>query len=85
MRLGAVLKKWRFSSEMDLDSAAKKMGLSRSILSRIEQGRVPDGETLIKLWHWLNSEESNGISESSGEPASAGKKLSDAPDAGEGK
>ena len=72
MRLGAVLKKWRFSSEMDLDTAAKKMGLSRSILSRIEQGRVPDGETLIKLWNWLNSEESNGIGESAGPTDSSG-------------
>ena len=72
MRLGAVLKKWRFASEMDLEAAAKKMGLSRSILSRIEQGRVPDGETLIKLWHWLNSEESNGTSESAGQTDSSG-------------
>jgi|HubBroStandDraft_6_1064221.scaffolds.fasta_scaffold46885_2 transcriptional regulator with XRE-family HTH domain len=64
MRLGAVLKKWRFASEMDIRTAANHLGLSASALGRIEKGTVPDGETLIKLWNWLTtSEATNGTGE----------------------
>lgn len=53
MRIGAILKKWRAMSDIDLRAAGLQMGISASALLRIEKGRVPDGETLVKLQAWL--------------------------------
>ena len=57
MRIGNVLKKWRVMSELDLRQGAKVLGLGHSTLFRIESGKVPDGETLIKLMAWLFGED----------------------------
>jgi transcriptional regulator with XRE-family HTH domain len=62
-------------NKMDIVTAAKRVGLSASTLGRIEAGKTPDGETLLKLQNWLFSEEQNGNSgqESSGK-ANAGER-----------
>jgi transcriptional regulator with XRE-family HTH domain len=53
MKLGTVLRKWRLMSELDLRSAAAEMNLDAATLMRIEQGRMPSGETLRSILRWL--------------------------------
>lgn len=54
MRIGEVLKKWRILSELDVRSAAQKIGISASTLMRIERGGVPPtGQTILTLFNWL--------------------------------
>ena len=61
MRVAELITNWRFIKKYSLRDAAEEMGLSSSSLARIEKGKVPDGETLIKLVNWLfGTEEMNG-------------------------
>ena len=53
MKLGIVLRKWRLMSELDLRSAAAQMNLDHATLHRIEQGRMPSGESLKAILIWL--------------------------------
>jgi|HubBroStandDraft_2_1064218.scaffolds.fasta_scaffold393701_2 transcriptional regulator with XRE-family HTH domain len=53
MKLGELLRKWRAMSELDLKQAGAQIGIAASTLMRIEQGKVPDGETLLKLMRWI--------------------------------
>ena len=53
MRVAELITNWRFIKKYSLRDAADEMGLSPSSLLRIEKGKVPDGETLIKLVNWL--------------------------------
>ena len=53
MKLGQILKKWRFMSDLDLRSASEQMGIGAATLSRIEKGAVPDGYTFVKLLTWM--------------------------------
>lgn len=54
MRLGAVLKKWRMLSGLEIREAADQIGIASSTLRRVEEGAIPPhGETLIKLLNWL--------------------------------
>jgi transcriptional regulator with XRE-family HTH domain len=39
--------------EVDLRSAAAEMNLDAATLLRIEQGRMPSAETLVKIMEWL--------------------------------
>ena len=57
MRVAELITNWRFIKKLNMRDAALQMGLSASSLSRIENGKVPDGETLIKLINWLFSQE----------------------------
>ena len=57
MRVGELLKTWRFIRKLNTRDAGAQMGISASALLRIENGRVPDGETIIKLTAWLFGEE----------------------------
>lgn len=56
MRVAELITNWRFIKKYSLRDAAEEMGLSASSLLRIEKGKVPDGETLIKLINWLFGE-----------------------------
>ena len=56
MRVAELITNWRFIKKYSLRDAAEEMGLSSSSLARIEKGKVPDGETLIKLVNWLFGE-----------------------------
>lgn len=53
MRIGIVLKRWRLMGEMDLRTAAKQIGIGHTTLMRIENGKMPDGQTLSILLAWL--------------------------------
>ena len=53
MKLAELLRKWRVMSELDLKQAGAIIGISASTLMRIEQGKVPEGETVLKLLHWI--------------------------------
>ena len=57
MRLGSILKKWRFMMTLGTREACVLLGISDGALRRIEAGGIPDGETLIKLWSVLTSPE----------------------------
>lgn len=60
MRLGLVLRKWRYAHEMPLRDLAKQMGTSAATLMRIEQGRGCDAATLMKVFNWLMEPEVQG-------------------------
>lgn len=63
MRVGELIKTWRFIRKLNTRDAGAQMGISSSALLRIEKGTVPDGETIIKLTAWLYGEEAtNGSS-----------------------
>lgn len=53
MRLGAILRKWRTIEDKKLEEVAAEIGCSKSTLSRIERGQMPDGETVLMLVTWL--------------------------------
>lgn len=58
MKLGAVMRRYRVTNELTLREVAKEIGIGAATLMRLEQGRVPDGETLARVLAWLMS--SNG-------------------------
>ncbi len=55
MKLGYVLKEWRWAKKLGVRAAAKLMGVSAPTLSRVERGENPDGKTLAKIIKWLLS------------------------------
>ena len=57
MRLGRVLYRWRQVEDLDLRKASKQMGLTATTLMRIEHGRKPTSETLMKILNWLTADE----------------------------
>ena len=42
--------------ELSMDACAKKIGISKATLSRIENGSLPDLITYFKIVKWLNSD-----------------------------
>src|SRR5258706_13939689 len=51
MNLGKIIKGWRESENLGIREAAKKVGVSAPTLSRIENGKPVDGQTLVNyLW-----------------------------------
>jgi transcriptional regulator with XRE-family HTH domain len=52
--LGVVLRAWREGRRMGIREAAKAIGISHSTLSRIENGKPTDGQTLWRVLLWLN-------------------------------
>lgn len=57
MKLGAVIRKYRVTSELTLREVGKEIGIGPATLMRIEQGRDLDGATLAKVLSWLMSNE----------------------------
>lgn len=53
IRLGLVIRGWRNHQEIPLRTLAKEIGVPTSTLQGIESGRMPDGETLVRVWAWL--------------------------------
>lgn len=49
----AVRKKRSVDDNVDLEKASLKIGVSKSTLSRIERGFVPDLKTFCKVCTWL--------------------------------
>lgn len=76
MRLGQILRKWRILADLTMAQVAEQIGIGTSTLVHIEQGKVPDGKTLLKLMAWLFGEEiANGGSVQS--PAQSNERVSD--------
>lgn len=51
--LGEVLRKWRVMRELTIREASKIIGLHYTTYFRLEEGRHPDSETMLKLWNWF--------------------------------
>jgi transcriptional regulator with XRE-family HTH domain len=55
MNIGELLKNWRETKKINIRKMAKKIGISISILSRVENGEKVGSGTLIKLIDWIFS------------------------------
>lgn len=53
MRIAELLKLYRKWNELTLRELGDEIGISAPTLMRIEQGRVPDGNTIAKVLFWL--------------------------------
>jgi len=53
MKLGYVIKQYRYAERTGIRALAKELGISPATLSRIERGEAMDGWTLAKLIKWL--------------------------------
>jgi transcriptional regulator with XRE-family HTH domain len=61
MKLGVVLKAYRLShvlpssdsQAISIRTLADRIGISAPTLSRIENGKMCDAETLMKVFNWL--------------------------------
>ncbi len=52
MRLGELVKEWRWAKKINVRDAAKEIGISAATLSRFERGNAIDGDVLSKLLRW---------------------------------
>jgi transcriptional regulator with XRE-family HTH domain len=59
MRLGKVLAYYRHANRMGVRELAKQMFVSAATLSRIENDKPCDGETLTKIMIWLFTNEAS--------------------------
>ena len=50
-----LITKRQIDNDMNMDIAAKEIGISKATLSRLEKGNMPDVKTLAKLCKWLNT------------------------------
>ena len=57
MRLGELIQKWRLVNSLNTQQVGQQIGVSSSAILLIEKGKVPDGETLIKIMAWLFGKE----------------------------
>ena len=55
MKLGEVIRQWRYITRVGVREVAKQIGTSAGTLSRVERGENPDGATLAKILVWLLS------------------------------
>ena len=53
MKLGQVLKEYRWALRKNVRDMAKELGISHATLSRIERGENMDGVTLARIISWL--------------------------------
>lgn len=53
MKLGEVLKDWRWANKLGLREAAKLIGIPYVTLMRLEHGYSPEGKTLAMVLNWL--------------------------------
>ena len=53
MRLGKILAEYRTFNAYGIRGLAKQIGVSKSALSRIENGGGCDTSTLVKILFWL--------------------------------
>lgn len=56
MKLGEVLKEWRWARRFTVRQTAKVLDISAATLSRFERGETCDAKTLSKILCWLLSE-----------------------------
>lgn len=53
MKLRRLLKAYRIHYELNMRTMAKELGVSTATISRIENGKNIDADTLLKLINWL--------------------------------
>lgn len=53
MKLGQVLKEYRWALRKNVRAMAKEIGLSHATLCRVERGENMDGATLARIISWL--------------------------------
>lgn len=53
MRIGRIIKDWRWANRVNIRDMAKELGVSHSTLSRLESGENMDGETLGRILQWM--------------------------------
>lgn len=53
MKLGAVFVAYRESRGLDQSQLAAQIGISASMLCRIEKGKAPAAPTLVRILQWL--------------------------------
>ena len=53
MILGDVIKSWRKEHDVSLREASKQIGLNLNALHRLENGKIGDGENLVRVLTWL--------------------------------
>jgi len=53
MKLGKLIHIYRFSKDIGIRDMAKKIGISGSTLSRIENGKQVTSTTFYKLLKWM--------------------------------
>ena len=53
MKIGEVMRKWRVVNERNLRDVAREIGIGAATLLRIEQGKMVDGKTILKVISWL--------------------------------
>lgn len=55
MKLGELIKEYRWAKRINVRDLAKIIGCSAATLSRFERGRNPDGITTTKILKWILS------------------------------
>lgn len=66
MRIGQIIADYRFTNRKGIREQAAEIGISPATLSRIENGKSCDGESMAKLILWLISDP---------DPAAQGKRV----------
>jgi len=56
VRLGILINRWRRVEDIGIQDVAKRIGISASTLSRIENGEATDSKTLTKVLAWILEE-----------------------------
>ena len=57
VRIGSVMRDWRWENKLDIRQGAALIGISPATLSRIENGKACDSRTFSKLLTWLFCED----------------------------
>lgn len=65
MRVGSVIREWRFITKQSLVDVSKDIGINHQSLRRLEEGKAPTAEVLIAVVKWMCSEEANANGSSS--------------------
>lgn len=53
MKIGELLKEYRYSKRIPIRKLAKELGVNISTLSRIENGKVSNARSLSKILRWM--------------------------------
>ncbi len=59
MRVGSVIREWRFITKQSLADVSREIGINHQSLRRLEAGYAPTAEVLIAIVKWMCSEEPN--------------------------
>ena len=53
MKLGTIIKSWRYINRLGIKEVAQQIGCCGATLSRFENGHVIDSNTFTKIFEWL--------------------------------